>query len=73
MSKRLSEIAAGDFVLRRFRGVPKPLRLKVTLVTADRVICSGGWEFDRQTGAEVDEYLGWGPDRVTGSFIEPEQ
>ena len=61
MSKRLSEIAAGDFVLRRFGGVPKPLRLKVTLVTADRIICAGGWEFDRQSGAEIDEDLGWYP------------
>jgi len=72
MSKRLSEIAAGDFVLRRFGGVPKPLRLKVTLVTADRIICAGGWEFDRQSGAEIDEDLGWGPGTVTGSLIEPE-
>ena len=72
MSKRLSEIVAGDFVLRRFGGVPKPLRLKVTEVTADRVICAGGWEFDRQSGVEIDEDLGWGPGTVTGSFIEPE-
>ena len=47
--------------LRRFGGVPKPLRLKVTLVTADRIICAGDWEFDRQTGAEIDEDLGRGP------------
>jgi len=46
--------------------------LKVTLVAADRIICAGGWEFDRQSGAEVDEDLGWGPGTVTGSLIEPE-
>ena len=35
------------------------MRLKVTQLTAYRIIC-GGWEFDRQTGAEIDEDLGWG-------------
>jgi len=71
MSKKLAEIAVGDFVLRWFGGLPKPMPLKVTQLTADRIIC-GAWEFDRQTGAEIDEDLGWGPDRITGSFIEPE-
>ena len=47
------------------------MRLKVTQLTADRIIC-GGWEFDRQSGAEIDEDLGWGPSGVTGSFLEPE-
>ena len=59
MSKKLAEIAVGDFVLRWFGGIPKPMRLKVTQLTADRIIC-GAWEFDRQTGAEIDEDLGWG-------------
>ena len=71
MSKKLAEIAVGDFVLRWFGGIPKPLRLKVTQLTADRIIC-GAWEFERQSGAEIDEDLGWGPGGVTGSFIEPE-
>ena len=71
MSKELAEIAVGDFVLRWFGGIPKPMRLKVTEVTADRIIC-GAWQFDRQTGAEIDEDLGWGPGGVTGSFLEPE-
>jgi len=57
MSKKLAEIAVGDFVLRWFGGIPKPMRLKVTQLTADRIIC-GAWEFDRQTGAEIDEDLG---------------
>ena len=47
------------------------MRLKVTQLTADRIIC-GGWEFDRQSGAEIDEDLGWGSGGVTGSFLEPE-
>jgi hypothetical protein len=71
MSKKLAEIAVGDFVLRWFVGIPKPMRLQVTQLTADRIIC-GGWEFDRRTGAEIDEDLGWGPGGVTGSFLEPE-
>jgi hypothetical protein len=30
----------------------------------------GAWTFDRMTGAEVDDYLHWGPPPlVTGSFI----
>jgi len=71
MSKKLAEIAVGGFVLRWFGGIPKPMRLKVTQLTADRITC-GAWEFDRQTGAEIDEDLGWGPGGVTGSFLEPE-
>jgi len=71
MSKKLAEIAVGDFVLRWFVGIPKPMRLRVTQLTADRIIC-GGWEFDRQSGAEIDEDLGWGSGGVTGSFLEPE-
>ena len=46
-----------------------PMKLKVTQVTQDRIIC-GAWEFDRQTGAEIDEELGLGPDG-TGSWIRP--
>jgi hypothetical protein len=71
MSKKLAEIAIGDFVLRWFVGIPKPMRLQVTQLTADRIIC-GGWEFDRRTGAEIDEDFGWGPGGFTGSFLEPE-
>ena len=47
MSKKLAEIAVGGFVLRWFGGIPKPMRVRVTQLTADRIIC-GGWEFDRQ-------------------------
>jgi hypothetical protein len=72
MSKRLSELVVGDYVLRWLGGLPQPMRLPVKQVRADRIVCLGGWEFDRKTGAEIDEDLGWGPDGVTGSFIEPE-
>ena len=71
MSKKLAGMEVGDFVLRWLGGIPKLMRLKVTHLTADRIICSA-WEFDRRTGAEIDEDLGWGPGGVTGSFLEPE-
>jgi len=43
--------------------------LVVKSITENRIICVGGWEFDRTTGMEVDEALGWGP-AVSGSWIE---
>ena len=73
MSEQLSNIKAGDFVLRWLSGVSTPMRLEVVIVTADRIVCSGGWEFDLKTGAEIDEALGWGPDTITGSFIRAER
>lgn len=72
MSRNLSDTKVGDFVLRWLAGIPTPMRLKVVSVTANLIICYGGWEFDRKTGAEIDEDLGWGPDVATGSFITPD-
>lgn len=43
------------------------MQLRVTAITEDRIIC-GGWEFDKSTGAEIDDDLGWGP-TFTGSYI----
>ncbi len=71
MSKNLSDIKVGDFVLRWLTDILTPMRLEVMKVTANRIICRGGWEFDSETGAEIDEALGWGPDAATGSFIRP--
>lgn len=28
------------------------------------------WKFDRKTGAEMDEEMGWGPDRTTSYIID---
>jgi hypothetical protein len=67
MRKPLSSVVVGDTVLRWLSGIGEPLRLRVTTVTEDRVIC-GLWEFDRETGAEIDDFLGWGL-TVTGSYI----
>jgi hypothetical protein len=58
----------GKFVTRFLAGTI-PMRLRVTEVTATRVLC-GGYEFDRETGAEIDDDLGWGPPpKLTGSCI----
>jgi hypothetical protein len=55
----------------RLVGGSIPMVLVVTSVD-DRFIYCGeegaGWKFDRQSGAEVDEELGWGPG-LTGSFL----
>lgn len=48
------------------------MRLEVKSVTANRIVGCGGWEFDPETGAEIDEALGWGPHTATGSFIRAE-
>jgi hypothetical protein len=59
----------GDMVTRLLAGSVE-MELRVTALTEDRIIC-GGWEFDRATGAEIDEDLGWGPPpKMTGSFIK---
>jgi hypothetical protein len=65
----LRDLKVGQPVVRMLAGVV-PMPLKVTAVTDKRIIC-GAWEFDRATGAEIDEELGWGPPPLaTGSFIK---
>ena len=47
-----------------------PMDLLVSEVTDTRIIC-GAYEFDRKTGAEIDEELGWGPEfGHTGSYLK---
>lgn len=65
--KTLYDVAVGDTVFRFVGGNAALMPLQVTAVTEDRIIC-GGWEFDKRTGAEIDELLGWGPS-LTGSYI----
>lgn len=61
----------GDFVLRYFGNISiTPMRLKVTDVT-DTVIKCGPWEFDKETGLELDEDLGWDA-RHSGAYIKKE-
>lgn len=47
----------GDWVTRMLCG-ELPMKLRVTDVTPDKIVC-GAWEFDRLNGAEIDEELGW--------------
>lgn len=65
--KCLGDVVVGNIVFRWFPEISVPMELKVTAVTANRIICRD-WEFDRQTGAEIDEFLGWGPTR-SGTYI----
>jgi hypothetical protein len=67
----MDTLKVGDAVTRLFGGTSPAasMELRVTKITEDRIIC-GGWEFDRATGAEIDDDLGWGPPpRETGSFL----
>jgi hypothetical protein len=68
----MEDIKVGDRVVRWLGGaIPMPLR--VTQVTGTTVECSL-WTFDRATGAEIDDDLGWGPPpRITVSFIVMEE
>lgn len=58
----------GQSIKRYLCGIDKPIELKVTEVTDSRIIC-GPWQFDKLTGAEIDDELGWGPLTHTGSHI----
>jgi hypothetical protein len=46
-------IAVGDIIVRQLVFLI-PMQLKVMELTEDRIIC-GFWEFDRNTGLEIDE------------------
>lgn len=68
MRKDLAAIKIGDTFVRML-AFQIPCDLQVTKLT-DTVIEGGLWTFDRATGAEIDEYLNWGPPPLmTGSFI----
>lgn len=63
-------LKVGDVVTRMLAGTI-PVRLSVSAIT-DRIITCSTWEFDRATGAEIDEELGWGPPPLmTGSYLDP--
>ena len=72
MRKLVTNPVVGKVVTRWLAG-NIPMDFNITEVTDDRIIC-GDWIFDRTTGAEIDEYLGWGPPPlVTGSFISEKE
>lgn len=63
----MSELQVGDYVTRNMGGAE--LELKISKID-DRFIYCGPWKFCKNTGAEVDEDLNWGPPpQHTGSFI----
>ena len=69
---KLSELRTGDVVTRILGG--SPMDLRVTGVDERFIYCGPpgvGWKFDRETGIEVDEEIGWGvpPAGVVGSYL----
>jgi len=66
------ELKVGDTVTRMLAGTI-PMELRVTEITETEILCGPrgvGYMFDKATGAEIDEELGWGPPpKMTGSFI----
>lgn len=65
MSK-FSEIKVGDSVTRMIAG-SVPMVLKVTEV--DDFIHCGPWKFSKETGAEIDDEIGW-DESTTGSYLK---
>jgi hypothetical protein len=66
------DINAGDTVTRLLGG-SIPMLLVVTRVDERFIYCGDegvGYKFDRESGFEVDEEIGWGPQfGLTGSFL----
>ena len=63
-------VKVGDVVTRMLAGTP--MKLNVVGVTETLIDC--GWKFDRKTGMEVDEDLGWGPEfGITGSYLRADR
>ena len=64
-----SNIKVGMRVKRLLAGSIE-MDLNVTEVTEQTIAC-GPWVFDKKSGAEIDEDLGWGPQfGRTGSYIK---
>ena len=52
-------IKVGDKITRMLAGGVPMMECTVSEID-DKFIHCGAWKFDKKTGAEVDEYLGWG-------------
>ena len=79
MAMKLEVVQVGDTLTRMLAGtVPMPVIVgevkddTIKVGSQDgRIKWQDGWEFDRKTGMEIDDYLAWGPKYgITGSFIE---
>jgi hypothetical protein len=65
---KLPPLVVGDKVTRWLAGTV-PMPLTVTEIKEDRYVCAM-WEFDKEVGMEIDDYLQWGPKfGATGSYI----
>ena len=64
------EVNVGDKVTRIMAGSIM-MHLKVTEVTEKRIVCFP-WEFSRENGMEIDEYLGW-DESGSGSYLLPKE
>jgi hypothetical protein len=65
----LQNLKPGDFV-KRLIGNVVTMQMVVTEVTSTRIICRA-YQFDKETGGEIDEELGWDGKLRSGSRIEP--
>ena len=52
---KFEQIEVGDIVTRMLCGTI-PMKLKVTEVTDDKIVC-GWWDFARHTGIEIDDEI----------------
>ena len=69
MTVSTMDIKVGDRVGRQMGNDGPIMWLTVTDVD-EKIIHCNLWTFDRETGAEIDEELQWGPEHGrTGSFI----
>ena len=73
--QKLQEFQPGDTIIRLIDG-SIPHTVRVCKVTVSEIICGfcnhhdEMWVFNRSTGAEVDEELGWDGVKKTGSIIK---
>jgi len=64
------DVKVGDKVIRYLSSERIAQPLIVTDIEGEIITCSL-WTFDKHTGAEIDDYLTWGPPPLmTGSVIE---
>jgi hypothetical protein len=61
-------VQVGDKVTRLISADRIPMELTVTQITDTRIVC-GAWEFDKRTGGEIDEDLGYDGVTRTLSYI----
>ncbi len=64
----MKQFNVGDSIIRYITSEKIPMELKITEITEDKIICDD-WKFDRKTGAEIDEELGWN-EYFSGSYME---